>query len=90
MMDLNELKAIVMLKRKVLDLERGYKQLTYWHDKNKMQAVNAHFSNKKIHEKFIESQKKQTDFQEQIVDSLNNVMQAIIEINERLQRLEEK
>ena len=89
-MDLKELKAIVMLKRKVLDLEKGYKQLTYGHDKNKMQAVNAHFSNKKIHEKFIESQKKQTDFQEQIVDSLNNVMQAIIEINERLQRLEEK
>jgi len=90
MMDLKELKAIVMLKRKVLDLEKGYKQLTYWHDKNKMQAVNAHFSNKKIHEEFIESQKKQTDFQEQIVDSLNNAMEAIIEINERLQRLEEK
>ncbi len=89
-MNLEELKVIVTLKRKILDLEKGYKQLTYWHDKNKMQVVNTHFSNKKIHEEFIDSQKKQTDFQEQIVDSLNNVMQAIIEINERLQRLEEK
>ena len=52
--------------------------------------MDTHFSNKKIHEKFIESQKKQTDFQEQIVNSLNNAMESIIEINERLQRLEEK
>ena len=71
-------------------IKKGYKQLTHWHDKNKMQVLETYFSNKKIHEQFIESQKKQTDFQEQIVNSLNNAMQAIVEINERLQRLEEK
>ena len=74
----------------MLNLEKGYKELTHWHDKNKMQVLETYFSNKKIHEQFIESQKKQTDFQEQIVNSLNNAMQAIVEINERLQRLEEK
>ena len=55
-----------------------------------MQVLETYFSNKKIHEQFIESQKKQTDFQEKVVNSLNNAMQAIVEINERLQRLEEK
>jgi len=89
-MNLQELKLVVTFKKRLLNLEKGYKELSYWHDKNKMQVVNTHFSNKKIHEQFIESQKKQTDFQEQVVNSLNNAMQAIVEINERLQRLEEK
>ena len=89
-MNMEELKLVVTFKKRLLNLEKGYKELSEWHDKNKMQLMDTHFSNKKIHEKFIESQKKQTDFQEQIVDSLNNAMQAIIEINERLQRLEEK
>ena len=89
-MNLQELKLVVTFKKRLLNLEKGYKELSHWHDKNKMQVLETYFSNKKIHEQFIESQKKQTDFQEQIVDSLTNVMQAIIEINERLQRLEEK
>ncbi len=89
-MNLQELKLIVTFKKRLLNLEKGYKELTHWHDKNKMQVLETYFSNKKIHEQFIESQKKQTDFQEQIVNSLNNAMQAIVEINERLQRLEEK
>jgi len=89
-MNLDELKLVVTFKKRLLNLEKGYKELSEWHDKNKMQFMDTHFSNKKIHEKFIESQKKQTDFQEQIVNSLNNAMEAIIEINERLQRLEEK
>ena len=90
MMNLQELKLVVMFKKRLLNLEKGYKELSYWHDKNKMQVLDTHFSNKKIHEQFIESQKRQTEFQEQTVNSLNNAMQAIIEINERLQRLEEK
>ena len=90
MMNLQELKLVVMFKKRLLNLEKGYKELSHWHDKNKMQVLDTHFSNKKIHEKFIETQKRQTEFQEQTVNSLNNAMQAIIEINERLQRLEEK
>ena len=89
-MNLQELKLVVTFKKRLLNLEKGYKELTHWHDKNKMQVLETYFSNKKIHEQFIESQKKQTNFQEQIVNSLNNAMQAIVEINERLQRLEEK
>ena len=89
-MNLQELKLVVTFKERLLNLEKGYKELTHWHDKNKMQVLETYFSNKKIHEQFIESQKKQTDLQEQIVNSLNNAMQAIVEINERLQRLEEK
>ena len=89
-MNLDELKLVVTFKKRLLNLEKGYKQLSHWHDKNKMQVLETYFSNKKIHEQFIESQKKQTDFQEQVVNSLNNAMQAIVEINERLQRLEEK
>ena len=89
-MNLQELKLVVMFKKRLLNLEKGYKELSHWHDKNKMQVLDTHFSNKKIHEQFIESQKRQTEFQEQTVNSLNNAMQAIIEINERLQRLEEK
>tara|TARA_R100000426_G_scaffold66452_1_gene46346 strand:- start:99 stop:371 length:273 start_codon:yes stop_codon:yes gene_type:complete len=89
-MNLDELKLVVTFKKRLLNLEKGYKELSYWHDKNKMQFMDTHFSNKKVYEKFIESQKKQTEFQEQIVNSLNNAMQAIVEINERLQRLEEK
>jgi len=89
-MNLQELKLVVTFKKRLLNLEKGYKQLSHWHDKNKMQVLETYFSNKKIHEQFIESQKKQTDFQEQVVNSLNNAMQAIVEINERLQRLEEK
>ena len=89
-MNLQELKLVVTFKKRLLNLEKGYKELTHLHDKNKMQVLETYFSNKKIHEQFIESQKKQTDFQEQIVNSLNNAMQAIVEINERLQRLEEK
>ena len=89
-MNLQELKLVVTFKKRLLNLEKGYKELTHWHDKNKMQVLETYFSNKKIHEQFIESQKKQTDFQEQIVNSLNNAMQAMVEINERLQRLEEK
>ena len=89
-MNLQELKLVATFKKRLLNLERGYKELSEWHDKNKMQFMDTYFSNKKIHEQFIESQKKQTDFQEQIVNSLNNAMKSIIEINERLQRLEEK
>ena len=89
-MNLQELKLVATFKKRLLNLEKGYKELSHWHDKNKMQVLDTHFSNKKIHEKFIESQKRQTEFQEQTVNSLNNAMQAIIEINERLQRLEEK
>tara|TARA_A100001388_G_C28554992_1_gene396723 strand:+ start:104 stop:376 length:273 start_codon:yes stop_codon:yes gene_type:complete len=89
-MNLQELKLVVTFKKRLLNLEKGYKELSHWHDKNKMQVLETYFSNKKIHEQFIESQKKQTDFQEQVVNSLNNAMQAIVEINERLQRLEEK
>ena len=89
-MNLDELKLVVTFKKRLLNLEKGYKELSHWHDKNKMQFMDTYFSNKKVHEKFIESQKKQTEFQEQVVNSLNNAMQAIIEINERLQKLEEK
>ncbi len=89
-MNLQELKLVVTFKKRLLNLEKGYKELSHWHDKNKMQVLETYFSNKKIHEQFIESQKKQTDFQEKVVNSLNNAMQAIVEINERLQRLEEK
>ena len=89
-MNLQELKLVVAFKKRLLNLEKGYKELSHWHDKNKMQVLETYFSNKKIHEQFIESQKKQPDFQEQVVNSLNNAMQAIVEINERLQRLEEK
>jgi len=89
-MNLDELKLVVTFKKRLLNLEKGYKELSHWHDKNKMQFIDTHFSNKKIHEKLVESQKKQTEFQEQVVNSLNNAMQAIIEINERLQKLEEK
>ena len=89
-MNMEELKLVVTFKKRLLNLEKGYKELSKWHDKNKMQFMDTYFSNKKIHEKFIESQKKQTDFQEQIVNSLNNAIKAIMEINERLQRLEEK
>ena len=89
-MNLQELKLIEMFKRRLLNLEKGYKQLTHWHDKNKMQVLDTHFSNKKIHTELIKSQKQQTDFQEQIVDKLNNAMEAIIEINNRLSKLEDK
>jgi len=89
-MNLQELKLVVMFKRRLLNLERGYKELTHWHDKNKMQVLDTHFSNKTIHEELIKNQKRQTDFQEQIVDSLNNAMESIMELNERLERLEEK
>ena len=73
-MNSDELKLVATFKKRLLNLERGYKELSHWHDKNKMQFMDTHFSNKKIHEQFIESQKKQTDFQEQIVNSLNNAM----------------
>ena len=89
-MNLQELKLVATFKKRLLNLEKGYKELSHWHDKNKMQFMDTYFSYKKVHEKFIESQKKQTEFQEQVVNSLNNAMQAIIEMNERLQRLEEK
>ena len=89
-MNLQELKLVATFKKRLLNLEKGYKELSHWHDKNKMQFMDTYFSNKKIHEELMKNQKRQTDFQEQIVDSINNAMQAIIEINERLQRLEEK
>ena len=57
-----------------------------WQVANKSSSIPTLFDV----EQFIESQKKQTDFQEKVVNSLNNAMQAIVEINERLQRLEEK
>ena len=83
-MDLQE------LKNKILDLEKGYKELSHWHDKNKMQFMDTYFSNKKIHEELMKNQKRQTDFQEQVVNYIENAMEGIIQINERLQRLEEK
>ena len=89
-MNLQELKLVATFKKRLLNLEKGYKELSHWHDKNKMQFMDTYFSNRKIHEELMKNQKRQTDFQEQIVDSINNAMQAIIEINERLQRLEEK
>tara|TARA_R100001015_G_scaffold17626_1_gene9857 strand:- start:38 stop:310 length:273 start_codon:yes stop_codon:yes gene_type:complete len=89
-MNLQELKLIVMFKRRLLNLEKGYKQLTHWHDKNKMQVLDTHFANKRVHEELIKNQKKQTDFQEQLVNSLNQTMQAIMEINDRLSKLEDK
>ena len=61
-MNMEELKLVVTFKKRLLNLEKGYKELSEWHDKNKMQLMDTHFSNKKIHEKFIESQKKTNGF----------------------------
>ena len=78
------------LNKKIIDLEKGYKELSYWHDKNKILTFDTHLANKKVHEELIKNQKRQTDFQEQLVNSLNQTMQAIMEINDRLSKLEDK
>ena len=47
-MKLQELKLVATFKKRLLNLERGYKELSEWHDKNKMQFMDTYFSNKKF------------------------------------------
>jgi|LULN01.1.fsa_nt_gb hypothetical protein len=67
------------LKNKILDLEKGYKQLTFWHDKNKY-----------LHHEALINNKRSLKVQQEMKDVMQIMTQSIVEINERLQRLEEK
>jgi hypothetical protein len=70
---------LTRIKQRLADLEKGYKELFIWHDKNKRVFLELNVRSK-----------KRLDFETNLTNSVNQAMQAIIEINERLDALEKK
>ena len=78
-MNSDELQLVATFKKKLLDLEKGYKQLTFWHDKHKY-----------LHHEALINVKRSLKVQQEMKDVMQIMTQSIVEINERLQRLEGK
>ena len=70
---------LTRIKQRLSDLEKGYNELSIWHDKNKRVFLELNVRSK-----------KRLDFETKLTNSVNQAMQAIIEINDRLDLLEKK
>ena len=70
---------LTRIKQRLADLEKGYKELSIWHDKNKRVFLELNVRSK-----------KRLDYETKLTNSVNQAMQAIIEINDRLDLLEKK
>ena len=67
------------IKERLADLEKGYKELSFWHDQWK-----------KIHMITKESIVKSAELHSELNDTIKTMSQAILELDERVEKLEQK
>ena len=67
------------IKQRLADLEKGYKELSFWHDQWK-----------KIHMITKESIVKSAELHSELNDTIKTMRQAILELAERVEKLEQK
>ena len=78
-MNSDELKLVATFKKRLLDLEKGYKQLCIAHDNNKI-----------MHLKAVESIDALNKTQSEIVKIMQAQKQIFLDIDQRLSALEKK
>ena len=67
------------IKQRLADLEKGYKELSFWHDQWK-----------KLHLKASEASVKNTHLQGEVHETMKVMNQAILELLDRVKKLEQK
>mgnify|MGYP003125327149 FL=1 len=78
-MNSDELKLVAIFKKRLLDLEKGYKQLCIAHDNNKI-----------MHLKAVESIDALNKTQQEISKIMQAQKQLFLDIDQRLSALEKK
>jgi hypothetical protein len=67
------------IKQRLADLEKGYKELSFWHDQWK-----------RLHLKASEASVKNTQLQGEVHETMKVMNQAILELLDRVKKLEQK
>ena len=67
------------IKQRLTDLEKGYKELSFWHDQWK-----------RLHLKASEASVKNTQLQGEVHETMKVMNQAILELLDRVKKLEQK
>ena len=67
------------LQQRLADLEKGYKELSFWHDQWK-----------RLHLKASEASVKNTELQGEVHETMKVMNQAILELLDRVKKLEQK
>ena len=67
------------IKQRLADLEKGYKELSFWHDQWKKLHLNA-----------SEASKKTTELQSEVHETMKMMTQSILELASRVEKLEQK
>ena len=67
------------IKQRLADLEKGYKELSFWHDQWKKLHLNA-----------SEASQKNTELQGEVHETMKVMTQSILELASRVERLEQK
>ena len=67
------------IKQRLADLEKGFKELSFWHDQWK-----------RLHLKASEASVKNTELQGEVHETMKVMNQAILELLDRVKKLEQK
>ena len=84
------------INQRLADLEKGYKELSFWHDQWKqlhLKASEAAVKNQELQSEVHETIKFMTDSimeLRQIVQKLDPMAQAMLELTDRVKKLEQK
>ena len=84
------------IKQRLADLEKGYKELSFWHDQWKklhLKASEATVKNTELQDEVHETMKVMTDSimeLRQIVQKFDPMAQAMLELANRVKILEQK
>jgi hypothetical protein len=70
---------LTRIKQRLADLEKGYKELSFWHDQWK-----------RLHLKASEASVKNTQLQGEVHETMKVMNQAILELLDRVKKLEQK
>ena len=87
---------LTRIKQRLADLEKGYKELSFWHDQWKklhLKASEATVKNQELQSEVHETLKLTTDSiieLRQIVQKLDPMAQAMLELTDRVKKLEQK
>ena len=70
---------LTRIKQRLADLEKGYKELSFWHDQWK-----------KLHLKASEASVKNTELQGEFHETMKMMTESILELASRVEKLEQK
>ena len=87
---------LTRIKQRLTDLEKSYKELSFWHDQWKklhLKASEATVKNQELQSEVHETMKLMTDSimeLRQIVQKFDPMAQAMLELADRVKKLEQK